>query len=356
MSELPLDLGQARLIPDQADLYETVTEVINNFEPSSASGRSLLIASLHGHDGPRWPHEIDEGPRLEKAVQMFAAAFTQRVSNEAQPWTLKQVVNVMTEQRLDQVLGRQLELKGRKHYVRAYSSSALFPVISPLIIGNHHVFLALDDDRLFRAASAVWIEGLEAAAWARQYFDRVWEHAPFNIRGPVGTQPDQVEGLRRTLRSRKEAGERGAGDQWAVDPQMWSRMLMEVGRDRNLLEKSLRRLVAGKFRALAERGTEPASEIALKTLPPERRARLAGLRNVDDLLDKLFWLELAQIVRKHWREFEKVFNDRDKFNLYADIVNDRPDAHAKEGFDAADLALHRRGVQWLTSRIAAADG
>jgi hypothetical protein len=60
----------------------------------------------------------------------------------------------------------------------------------------------------------------------------------------------------------------------------------------------------------------------------------------------LYWLDLLQVIRKNWRWFERFFGDRSKFDMWGDVVNDRPDAHAKE-LDGAELALQRRAIDWF---------
>jgi hypothetical protein len=63
------------------------------------------------------------------------------------------------------------------------------------------------------------------------------------------------------------------------------------------------------------------------------------------------WPELTGLVTVNWQIFEAVFGDRKLFEEHAGIINDRPDAHAKE-WDAADFALYRRSLQWLEERLA----
>ena len=64
----------------------------------------------------------------------------------------------------------------------------------------------------------------------------------------------------------------------------------------------------------------------------------------------MFWLELVNLVKKNWPMYEKYFVDRKQLDLFSDIINDRPDAHAKD-FDGADLALQRRAIGWFQDRI-----
>jgi hypothetical protein len=88
----------------------------------------------------------------------------------------------------------------------------------------------------------------------------------------------------------------------------------------------------------------------LKSLPERARAELAPLSG-DALLNKLYWKDLGTVISKHWSSFEKVLGDKRRFETAMDLLNDRPDAHAKP-VDAADVALYRRELVWLEERLA----
>jgi hypothetical protein len=62
-------------------------------------------------------------------------------------------------------------------------------------------------------------------------------------------------------------------------------------------------------------------------------------------------LELISIIVREWELFQRIFNDRKAFEDNARIVNDRPDAHAKE-LDLAEVALNRRALSWFEERLA----
>jgi hypothetical protein len=58
----------------------------------------------------------------------------------------------------------------------------------------------------------------------------------------------------------------------------------------------------------------------------------------DEMLQDLYWLELTALVRREWGVFASIFINKKQFEQHADIVNDRPDAHAKD-IDLAEIAL-----------------
>ena len=111
------------------------------------------------------------------------------------------------------------------------------------------------------------------------------------------------------------------------------------------LERDLRTLIRGTLQAT---GTEDWVDDLLRALSQGRRDELAGRRGTD-LMSQLYFLELRQVVTKHWPHFEQRFGNKKRFSDAMDIANDRPHAHAKD-FDMADLALFRREYRWIQER------
>ena len=74
-------------------------------------------------------------------------------------------MNIVSESRLESFLDKAVVgLDSTNYEVRAFSKPNSLSTISPLIIGNKHVFLASDDDRLYRASSALFTGGIEERA------------------------------------------------------------------------------------------------------------------------------------------------------------------------------------------------
>jgi hypothetical protein len=70
------------------------------------------------------------------------------------------------------------------------------------------------------------------------------------------------------------------------------------------------------------------------------------------LVEHLLWSELVALIKKEWPVFDSLFGDRKQFELHADVVNERYDAHAKDA-DELDLAHYRRSIKWIADRLAA---
>ena len=92
-------------------------------------------------------------------------------------------------------------------------------------------------------------------------------------------------------------------------------------------------------------------ERVLTSLPSQRRAVLNSL-SADVLMERLYWSELGVVIVKNWEFFESMLGDKTRFEAAMNLLNDRPDAHAKE-VDLADIALQRRELTWLEERVSA---
>lgn len=132
----------------------------------------------------------------------------------------------------------------------------------------------------------------------------------------------------------------------------WAEDLAALGQRRNLIERKLRGIVLNflRLQALQSKKLEVLGEQILGSLSESRRKQMIGLP-LDSLFLKLMWPELVALVKSNWTLFESVFGDRKLFDENAALVNDRPDAHAKE-WDSSDFALYRRALQWLEERLA----
>lgn len=132
----------------------------------------------------------------------------------------------------------------------------------------------------------------------------------------------------------------------------WAEELAALGQRRNLIERKLRSVALNFLRlnALQNKKLEQLTTAILNSISTSRRKMLTG-HKLDALFSKLMWLELVEIISSNWTIFEAIFGDRKEFEANAKIVNDRPDAHAKE-WDQADFALYRRSLFWFEERVA----
>lgn len=167
------------------------------------------------------------------------------------------------------------------------------------------------------------------------------------------------ESLRKGIEEVGASRDRDAPPEWVPNRRNldeWAEELATIGKRRNVLEKNLRAIVVNFIRldSLRNKGKQPVREKVkqrvLRRIPSEQRTRFDHL-SADDTLSQFTWKQLTELIEEEWRLFDAVFNDKRAFSDYCDIVNDRPDTHAKDT-DQADVALYRRALGWLEEKLA----
>lgn len=136
-----------------------------------------------------------------------------------------------------------------------------------------------------------------------------------------------------------------------LDVNEWAEELALINKRRNIIEKRLRDVACNflRFDCLSK-GSSPKERL-LKSLKEERRQSLSTL-NFEDIFENLYWLELMNILSREWALFEKLFGDKNQMALMGSQLNERPDAHAKT-IDMADVALHRKALDWFELKLKA---
>lgn len=131
----------------------------------------------------------------------------------------------------------------------------------------------------------------------------------------------------------------------------WADELALINATRNKLERKMRGLALNfiKFSSLQSPGSTSPSGRIQKCVEKNRIDRLKHLPP-DDLIEKLLWSELVRLVEIEWTLFGSVFSDLKVFKDHATVINERPDAHAKD-VDGADLALYRKSLRWLEDAV-----
>ncbi len=129
----------------------------------------------------------------------------------------------------------------------------------------------------------------------------------------------------------------------------WAEELSVISRRRNIVERKLREFVRFSLKMTLQSG-ENWTEKVLKALHENQRVEFSSLSG-EALLNKLYWKDVGNVILKYWPSFEKVLGDKARFRSSMELLNDRPDTHAKL-IDAADVALYRRELTWLEERLA----
>jgi hypothetical protein len=131
----------------------------------------------------------------------------------------------------------------------------------------------------------------------------------------------------------------------------WAAELGRLAELHNDVEKRLRDLVQRVLQDEEQRRGDSgwAGRAIMASMPDPMRAGVTS-DSTEQLLASLYWLNLVAIVGKQWRLFERIFGSREELTGKAQIVNDRPHAHAKQ-LDAADVALYRRELRWFKDKL-----
>jgi hypothetical protein len=143
--------------------------------------------------------------------------------------------------------------------------------------------------------------------------------------------------------SLEPVGATGQGfDRWADD-------LAVINKTRNVLEKKLRQIAINFLRAdvINDKSKGSVRSRLAQVLPSGKKFEHLS---ADEAIEKFCWLELVALIKREWRLFQGLFNDRNLFELHSSVINDRPDAHAKD-LDAADFAMYRRSLKWFDDKI-----
>ncbi|MBS4713883.1 hypothetical protein [Aeromonas caviae] len=131
----------------------------------------------------------------------------------------------------------------------------------------------------------------------------------------------------------------------------WADELALINASRNKLEKRLRALGLNfiKFSSLQDKSKGTPSDRIQKCIEKNRLEKLRHLPP-DDLIEKLLWSELTRLIEREWSVFSSIFHDLRLFKEHSELINERPDAHAKDA-DGADIAHYRRSLRWLEEAV-----
>ena len=125
-----------------------------------------------------------------------------------------------------------------------------------------------------------------------------------------------------------------------------------IAEKRNQLELSLRKLV--KFTIILNNGKVKGKEDFLKIVSSSdtRKERLNTL-SFDELftdISEIYFEDLRKYIEKNWSNFEKVYGDKQLFDIYMPLINKhRIDAHAKD-IDEQTLNILILAIEWVSSK------
>jgi hypothetical protein len=123
-----------------------------------------------------------------------------------------------------------------------------------------------------------------------------------------------------------------------------------ITKKRNNLELKLRSVL--KLSLRFKFGQTNGKSEFLKIIEEKRRERLNNLSLNEIFTDKgeIYFLDIQKYISKHWIDFEKIFLNKKKFEIYMDLSNsNRIDAHAKD-MNQEDMTITISALNWLTEK------
>jgi transcriptional regulator with XRE-family HTH domain len=196
----------AVLYSPQSDVYDVAAELMERAVASGDEPRTLALASLHGFGGRRVDDRDPKAgsrARPSRAVLRFDRALSRCIAaRKPHTWQVRQLFNIDSEFTLERVLSRlrQREARASQYEVRAYAVRDAPRVLSPLVVARRWVLLAPEDEVSYRVSSALAVDDTDVAAWAEEYFDRLWDEARYRLRTQGGIDARAVEQIQNRLR------------------------------------------------------------------------------------------------------------------------------------------------------------
>lgn len=189
-----ISAGKATVFHDRDQLYDHLVRTLADETYFNKGPRRILHAALHGTDHSRVPDTGTRSASLRAFDEMMNRTVARRGKNS---WSIRTIYTVVDESRLEMIVRRLEEQEAYDKYeVKALIVSGYAPVM-PLVVGDQHTYLALDDPRYYRAGSGMYIEGKEAASLAAEYFNRLWDDPrAYFIRRATGVDRDAVNAIR----------------------------------------------------------------------------------------------------------------------------------------------------------------
>ncbi|MFD2518218.1 hypothetical protein [Salinimicrobium flavum] len=123
-----------------------------------------------------------------------------------------------------------------------------------------------------------------------------------------------------------------------------------ITKKRNSLELKLRNVL--KLSLRFKFGSAKSKSEFLKIIEEKRRERLNNL-NLNEIFSdsgEVYFLDIQKYISKNWADFEKIFVDKGKFEIYMGLSNEnRIDAHAKD-INQEDMTITLSALSWLTEK------
>ena len=176
-----------------ADLHRAAAAALAT-EPDRADDRICYLTALH--IDRRGVDSVIDDPHLDDDSSEQILTFRETMDARAlEGWTMRVVVNASTSARVDVLEDVVYTMDGPDVEIRAYPLE-LPLVMAPMIVANRDVFIAYDHLRYERPHAAIQMRSLSVVNWATNYFDQLFDGAPFTLRNLHGPDESQLKTFR----------------------------------------------------------------------------------------------------------------------------------------------------------------
>ena len=190
-----LQNAKAEVFPTRDSVYMAVPLIIARASADAGGRRRIFHAALHGLGGKR----IARPSRPDPVFEVFDGAIDRCVASSGPGmWRVYEIYNIPDEERLDSLMDLIRNRQGAEGYeVRAFARGEGIPHLSPLIIGDEDLLIAVDDPRYYRASSAVHLRGRDPVRLATEYFYSLWNDPRIRVlKTETGVDWDEIGALR----------------------------------------------------------------------------------------------------------------------------------------------------------------
>jgi len=201
-----LQNAKAEVFPTRDSVYMSVPLIIARASADAGGRRRIFHAALHGLGGKRIAKPSSPDPVFE----VFDGAIDRCVASSGPGmWRVYEIYNIPDEERLDSLLDLIRNRQGAEGYeVRAFARAEGVPHLSPLIIGDEDLLVAVDDPRYYRAGAAVHLRGRDPVRLATEYFYSLWNDPRIRVlKTETGVDWDEIGALRSQFVAAEREGE-----------------------------------------------------------------------------------------------------------------------------------------------------
>ena len=186
---------KAEVFPTRDSVYMAVPLIIARASADAGGRRRIFHAALHGLGGKR----IAKPSVSDPVFEVFDGAIDRCVTSSGPGmWRVYEIYNIPDEEGLDSLMDLIRNRQGAEGYeVRAFARTEGIPHLSPLIIGDEDLLIAVDDPRYYRASSAMHLRGRDPVRLATEYFYSLWNDPRIRVlKTETGVDWDEIGALR----------------------------------------------------------------------------------------------------------------------------------------------------------------